>query len=193
MKPIEEVFNTITAMGCEIEPCGSRVTCNPAPKDTDQDFLVVVPSKMQVVSNLVSYLVEAGFNWEGSKHYQIVAASDFMSWRRGDVNLIVTANSTFAMRHRVATYFCKRLNLLDKEDRIAAFQAILYGQIYNPKETEDGHQEKGSEAEGAKDRFIKGCDEKAECQAVAQDVGENQRQEREGCAKGEDSRDSFTF
>lgn len=111
---------------CVIEPCGSRVTCNPPPLNTDRDFLVVMPDDHEKISVIVSSLDAAGFSWEGSEHYQD-AAGDFMSWRRDDVNLIVTRNAAFATRHRAATYVCTRLNLQNKPDRIAVFQAVLYG------------------------------------------------------------------
>lgn len=126
MGPLD-ITPALEAEKCTIEPCGSRVTCNPPPVGTDQDFLVVVPPREDVVSRVVGHLSTAGYHWEGSEHYQIVAGNDFMSWRKGDVNLIVTASPTFTKRHRAATHVCKRLNLLSKDDRVALFQAVLYG------------------------------------------------------------------
>lgn len=124
------LFDDLTTRGCTVEPCGSRVTCNPAPTDTDEDHLVEMPdAREDTVSSVVSLLSSAGFRWEGdTEHYQ-TAASEFMSWRRGDINLIVTASAEFARRHRAATHVCTRLNLMVKDDRIALFQAVLYGDI----------------------------------------------------------------
>lgn len=119
-------FASLVLLGARIEPCGSRVTCSPPPADTDHDFLVELPPDEMTVSNFVCSASEAGFRWEGNEHYQ-TAVSTFMSWRRDDINLIVTSDATFAARHRVATSLCKRLNLLAKDDRIAVFQAVLYG------------------------------------------------------------------
>lgn len=119
-----EIHEALT--GCTIEPCGSRVTCNPIPLGSDQDFLVVMSADNDAVRNVVMALELHGFKWEGSEHYQD-AAGTFMSWRRDDVNLIVTANQEFATRHRAATAVCKRLNLMNKPDRVALFQAVLYG------------------------------------------------------------------
>lgn len=110
---------------CTSEPCGSRVTCNPLPVDTDRDYLVQISHDYDV-AGVVTRLCALGFEWEGSKHYRD-AAGDFMSLRRDDLNLIVTANAEFATRHRAATHVCKRLNLPNKQDRIAVFQAVLYG------------------------------------------------------------------
>lgn len=121
-----QILTTLRDLGCEVEPCGSRVTCSPAPTDTDQDFLILTPAENAVVSKVVGKLSDADFKWEGSEHYQTVAATHFMSWRKGDVNLIVTASKGFAKKHRAATSVCKRLNLLEKPDRVAVFQAVLY-------------------------------------------------------------------
>lgn len=118
--------------GCVVEPCGSRVTCNPPPVGTDRDFLVQVQDDDGSVRDVANGLLEIGFTWEGAQHYQD-AANAFMSHRRDDINLIVTRNGDFAMRHRAATHVCKRLNLPNKEDRIALFQAVLYGTQYEPK------------------------------------------------------------
>ena len=108
------------------EPCGSRVTVNPPPTDTDADFLVLV---MQYdVAGVITRLANEGFTWEGSpEHYQTIVAGSFMSWRKDQVNLIVTASEDFALRHRAATSICKRLNLTVKADRIAVFKGVLYG------------------------------------------------------------------
>lgn len=115
--------------GCVIDPCGSRVTCDPPKLDTDRDFLVVIPDVPSTISEIIRALEDAGFYWEGSIHYQD-AASNFMSWRRDDLNLIVTSNAEFATRHRAATFVCKRLNLPSKQDRITVFQAVLYAAQY---------------------------------------------------------------
>lgn len=124
---LNDIMQDLAVFGCKVEPCGSRVTCVPYAETSDHDFLVeIVPNSAENVAKLVNVLSGLGFDWEGDEHYQD-AASTFMSWRRDDINLIVTADSTFAERHRAATAVCKRLNLLNKPDRIALFQAVLYG------------------------------------------------------------------
>lgn len=122
-----ELHNALEAIRCTVNPCGSRVTCDPQPAYSDWDYLVHAPDMAAVSHVVTDVLPKAGFSWEGNAHYQNVAADGFMSWRKGDVNLIVTSNADFASRHRVATSLCKRLNLMDKQDRIALFQAVLYG------------------------------------------------------------------
>lgn len=123
----DEVITALRTLGCVVEPCGSRVTCDPSPTDTDQDYLVQSKRDEASVAAVVDALSEHGFQWEGGEHYQMAMSSDFMSWRKGDVNFIVTSNPGFADRHRAATSVCKLLNLMDKKHRIALFQAVLYG------------------------------------------------------------------
>jgi len=100
---------------------GSRVTCSPAPMNTDQDYLALV------VGDPYQTLTEAGFTQDGSPEFY--TGSDkggFRSWRRGDVNIITTEDGVFYDKFMKATYLAKRFNLLNKADRIALFQVILY-------------------------------------------------------------------
>lgn len=120
----------LQAQAVSIEMCGSKVTCNPPPQDTDTDYLVVIRPEEDYISETVSALTNDGYEWEGSqKHYQDEAGNNFMSWRRGKINLIVTASADFAAKHRIATAICKRLNLMQKADRVMVFQAVLYGNL----------------------------------------------------------------
>lgn len=113
-------------IGAEVTACGSRVTCNPPPTDTDEDWLVL--ANQDRISMLISVLTEEGWNWEGSsEHYQNLAANSFMSWRKDKANLIITASKDFATRHKLATSHCKLNNVMDKQERIKIFQAYLYG------------------------------------------------------------------
>lgn len=119
---IKEIGNRFRAT---IWPCGSRVTCNPAPTGTDADYLVLVNCDADL-SLLTNHLGCDGWLWEGDEHYQTVASNGFMSWRKGEANLIITKSMTFAERHRAATHICRALNLMSKQDRIMVFQAVLY-------------------------------------------------------------------
>lgn len=115
------------------------MTVSPPPLDTDEDFLCLCHP--DAVSWIMNFLKEQKFKWEGaSEHYENVAAEGFMSWRRFNINLIVTSSRDFAMRHQAATNVCKLLNVLDKKQRIAIFQAALYGK-FPEKETENGQQD----------------------------------------------------
>jgi hypothetical protein len=108
-----------------IEPVGSRVTCDPAPKDTDQDYLALTAG-----DHLERLLLEEGYTLEGSWPADPGHAArndyEFFSFRSGEVNIIVTRSREFFNAFIAATSVCKRLNLMDKADRIALFQAVLY-------------------------------------------------------------------
>lgn len=111
---------------------GSRVTCNPPPVDTDQDVLVLVSEEN--ADYFVSKMKNAGFDVELGEGYAEDALNAgeedrFQSYRLGDVNLIVTVDERFYARFSAATAMAKRANLMQKEERIALFQAVLYGNI----------------------------------------------------------------
>lgn len=110
----------------EIKPVGSRRTCNPAPTDTDDDYLVLVEDRAAFDLLMCEY----GFRLGGSDLTNapvMEADSTFESFTREEVNLITTLSPVFFKRFMAATAVSTRLNLLDKADRIALFQAVLYG------------------------------------------------------------------
>jgi hypothetical protein len=112
-----------------VELVGSRITCSPAPEDTDQDVLVLV-AKAQLL-DCVFELQDVGFSLDGSRpddlQKHLESAESFSSFKQGDLNLILTSDERFFRRFMAATSVAKHLNLLEKEDRIALFQAVLYG------------------------------------------------------------------
>jgi hypothetical protein len=99
---------------------GSREICNPPPVDTDCDFVVLD--------------ITGGVNFEGNGFTLTTqdrraeyGESDFETYRRGEVNLIVVHDWTSFKKWRVATAACKQMNVRDKKKRIAIFQGVLYG------------------------------------------------------------------
>lgn len=118
----------------EFFPCGSRVTCMPPPTDTDEDWLVLVED----MESFRFAVLAQGFEIGGSLFLDAEAPLDaedrFSSYSLGEVNIIATEDPTFFFKFKVATSVAKRLNLLDKADRIALFQAVLYGNPCNHTE-----------------------------------------------------------
>ena len=108
---------------------GSRITCSPPPLDTDQDVLVLVHQSNHAV--MERKILEAGFVKEGSlpADGDIDAGKDnvFHSYRKGDMNYIVTTDEAFYQRFSTATELARKYNLMEKADRIQLFQAVLYG------------------------------------------------------------------
>lgn len=117
------------------EPIGSRVTCDPAPQDTDIDWLLLIrdPSRDDasaadlLAKNAYDVLKAAGFGQDGEPEFYTGSNRGcFRSWRLGDLNVITTPDGEFYRRFITATHLAKRFNLLDKADRIALFQVVLY-------------------------------------------------------------------
>jgi len=125
-------------------PIGSRITCDPAPQDTDEDWLLLIaaPAKDDasalVNENAHDVLRAAGFTQDGQPDfYTGKDEGEFRSWRLGELNVVTTPSGEFYERFMTATHLAKRFNLLDKSDRIALFQVILYGvSVENLKERE---------------------------------------------------------
>jgi hypothetical protein len=105
----------------KMEYVGSRVTCRPAPTDTDEDVLLLTDD----LNTLIGDCIEAGFTQDGEvgRAYP----KEFVSLRSGTMNFIVTDNEEFFKKFMLATHVCKSLNVTAKIDRIIVFQAILYG------------------------------------------------------------------
>lgn len=100
---------------------GSRVICNPAPTDTDDDWIILVGEGGEKF--VKSELEKDGFELGGSFD-QDESGGDFYSYKKGDLNIILTTDEDFIQNSRRATLLCRELNLLKKEDRITVFRAI---------------------------------------------------------------------
>lgn len=130
MQTLDQNIQDLLRYANRHELVGSRITCNPPPVDTDQDVLVFVDSEN--ADYFVSRMKNAGFDVELGEGYAEDALNSgeedrFQSYRLGDVNLIVTVDERFYTRFSAATAMAKRANLMHKEERIALFQAVLYG------------------------------------------------------------------
>lgn len=123
---------------------GSRVTCNPAPTDTDADYLVLLmpfddlpdheanAAMGERIREVHEALKADGWELGGSRPDNDTLDDRketcfFNSYTKAEVNLILTADQTFHRSFLAATVVCKDLNLLEKADRIKLFQAVLYG------------------------------------------------------------------
>lgn len=127
-----------------LEPIGSRVTCDPAPAGTDEDWLLLIGTGRD--HDAAAALRAAGFEQDGNPQFYTGSdAGSFRSWRLGDLNVVTTPDTDFFDRFMTATHLAKRFNLIDKADRIALFQAVLYGvraerlEMPMPSRTTAGH------------------------------------------------------
>ena len=136
----------ISEMVDRMQPVGSRVTCNPAPTDTDEDYLLYLGHEygtvdgvpMMVVKDADIRLMEVelylkGSGWEmggsipNEVRYDVNPSEKFCSWTLEELNLIITTSDEFFRRFLAATAVAKEFNLMEKADRIKLFQAVLYG------------------------------------------------------------------
>ena len=111
---------------CKPVRAGSRITCNPPPDDTDEDWIIWIERPIQEVDKR---LIGLGFELGGSiirnteKDWK---ESTFFSYTKGDLNLIITPSEEFFDKFLEATKLAKQINIIRKENRIKLFQCILY-------------------------------------------------------------------
>jgi N12 class adenine-specific DNA methylase len=110
---------------------GSRATCVPPPTDTDIDLLVRVDTGDDAdrYQTVCDKFFQAGWSLDGSE-VEIKGRSTegrFNSFRKDNVNVILTDSAVFKRRFLAATTLARRFNLMNKKDRVALFQAVLYG------------------------------------------------------------------
>lgn len=102
---------------------GSREICTPPPIGTDEDWIVHVLS----LTDAIKKLSAEGFQTTTDQDYE-GTQSDFQSWKKEELNILVTEDAGFFAKFVAATSIAKRLNLLSKDDRIALFRAVLYAE-----------------------------------------------------------------
>jgi hypothetical protein len=109
----------LTKLGLPFFRTGSREICKPAPMGTDVDFVVLETSLHSFASLGFQDTSSAGLNEYGE--------SNFCTYRKGEVNLIVVDTYIEFRKWQVATAAAKQMNLIRKKDRINLFQGVLYG------------------------------------------------------------------
>ena len=103
-------------------PVGSRRTCNPPPTDTDDDYLVLCGDRNQTARSLR----ELGFEPpEDIEEYVALHDCNFISLRFGELNFIVTDDMLWFDKFLTASYFAKKYNVTNKEDRIELFSTVM--------------------------------------------------------------------
>ena len=103
-----------------VEPYGSRVVCNPAPTNTDEDWIVLAQNPY-----VDETLVKLGFLRTDREYGHGDHGIPIHSYRSGDLNILVTTDREFFRRTMVATRLAQQFNLLDKKDRVALHEALV--------------------------------------------------------------------
>lgn len=109
-------------LGCNTYRTGSSVICDPPVLDTDIDVLVY--QQAMPISRLGDLLVHHFGATECHKVYQ---QSEFLSLRLGKVNLLLCKDESYYKAKCLATDYAKRLNLLDKAERVQFFEVVTAG------------------------------------------------------------------
>lgn len=99
-------------------PTGSNYICNPPVTNTDIDTMYYVYN-MPLASE---WLEQHGWIRSGVNEY---ATDAWRSYRKGNLNALITNDITHYAKFYHATELAKSMNLLDKEDRIALFNMIM--------------------------------------------------------------------
>lgn len=120
---------------------GSREICNPAPTDTDDDWLVLIAPENK--DDFLNFFTEGNEldddfilhpygpgGWEVGGSNPPGQVSEFTSLKKGEFNIIMTTDPTYFKYFEAATTVAKKLNLLDKQDRIMLFNAVMEGKKY---------------------------------------------------------------
>ena len=105
---------------CKIWAVGSRTIDGAAKPDSDYDFLALSRGPIPDAIEDMGYKL-----LKGDAHYE-PNEGGFNSWRKVEVNLIVTQSQEFAEAFLRATAVAQKLALTDRDDRVTLLQAILY-------------------------------------------------------------------
>lgn len=124
------LLEEIREWALQFEAVGSQVTCRPPPPPpSDRDYLVLIDKDKFV--GFEQWLFKNTFTPDGSRVLREGCSLDdpdfFQSFKREEINVIATCDIDFFNRFMLATALAKRFNLKLKRDRIALFQAVLYG------------------------------------------------------------------
>lgn len=103
---------------------GSRVICNPPVMDTDIDIVCLM--RLKDLSKIYGTMVCVGWTYNVYAPKPNMLDRNFRSLRRDEYNLICTQNEELYNRFCMATDKAKKLNLLNKKDRVALFERMLY-------------------------------------------------------------------
>ena len=117
------IVDAVAKFAWRAEPVGSRRSVKPAPTDTDDDWLIYCTQE-----RINRLRLKADKPKKGEKAPSSRPGPEFTSLRFGDVNLICTSSGRFFDAFMAAQAACTRLNLKDKNDRIAVFRAVLYSE-----------------------------------------------------------------
>lgn len=111
----------LDGMGIKYLRTGSREICDPPVMDTDVDIVA-----LDVKHELGSALRKCGYK-QTTPTQEGYDETDFITYRNGEVNLIVVHDKGSFSAWIAATAAAKQLNIKSKKERVRLFQGVLYG------------------------------------------------------------------
>lgn len=96
--------------------------CNPPVMTTDIDFLIYTEKLAEAVLELVM----SGYRESNFKHYRDSGEPNkpIACFRRGKINVILTANYGYYRDFETATHICKRYNVRYKLARVTVYEGL---------------------------------------------------------------------
>lgn len=118
--PRREVIGELAQEGYWVKATGSRVTQDGWTEHSDWDYVVYDPE-----GTLQAKLDKPDSHWVlgGSGNGEL--GSDFLSYKREDVNLILVNKDEYWKKYIIATNLLKLLNPKTKKERIALFDSVF--------------------------------------------------------------------
>lgn len=140
----ENIVSKVSRLQGRILATGSRAICNPAPTNTDEDWVIQV-TNLERLNLFRDFLVEDGWEHDVGEQYEghmdlfseEGELSGFASFKKAvDATiyniLLVGSHAAFRL-WTTATGLAKAMNLTKKSERVDLFRAILYNEeIYVP-------------------------------------------------------------
>jgi len=127
---IEDIFaaeSPIPIAYLSAHPTGSRYTVMPAVLNTDDDWLVLVEDLDDANAKLEAAGWVPCLGTSDPYELEVQMGLRFRAWRSGAMNLIVSDDRTYYLRSVAATLLCAKLNVRNKDERIALFREIKMG------------------------------------------------------------------
>ena len=115
-----ECIELLAKMNLPFFRTGSREICDPAPNDTDADFVLLDLGKADLIKH--GFLCLSTLDKYGGDNEM-----EFEVWEKGECQIITVFSWSDFRAWKAATDAAKAQNITDKTKRQALFQGILHG------------------------------------------------------------------
>jgi hypothetical protein len=113
------LYGDLVDLGAEMLPTGSKVICPECAEGSDNDIVVHGD-----VNEIWRLLHAAGYKKEDDPEYLEDMTSYSSSWRKDDVNYIVTGSNSYYYTWIDATERATKQHLCNRADRIKLFKEV---------------------------------------------------------------------